>query len=423
MDTHDPKDPQRPEGEEQPREHAPAGSDRPAADSEETGQAGPQSPVTEPTAVGPPVRRLYRSRSDRMLGGVCGGIGRYFGIDSILVRIVAVVGLLLGGATLVAYIAALLLVPNEPPEGASAATAAGASAPGGRSAGTIALLVIVALLTWPIVLAGGFVAAGIALPVAILALTGLAAWWLVSGEGAGGSAGDVARRAGLGLVVLFVCLLLFLGGAWLAGIGGGTVAAGLVIGAGVVLVIGAFAGGVRWLALPAVSLALGVGLISAAGVDLDGGVGERDYSPSSAADLRDTYELGMGELVVDLRNTDLPRGDTHLDLRVGMGEARVVVPRDVCVASSAEIGAGNVHLFGHDNGGLDVDWDDERQARPGGKRLVVNADVGMGELRVRHDRSDDFGPRDRRGGPFGDGDDTSEPGNTACVGSSDVADA
>ena len=325
-----------------------------------------------------------------------------------------------------AYIAALLLVPNEPPEGASAAAAAGAPAAGGRSAGTIALVVIVLLFTWPIVLGGGLLAAGIAIPLAILALTGLAAWWLVSGEGAGGSAGDVARRAGLGLAVLFVCMLLFVGGAWLAGIGGGTVAAGIVIGAGVALVIGAFAGGIRWLALPAVSLALGVGLISAAGVDLDGGVGERDYRPGSAADLRDSYELGMGELTVDLRDVDLPRGDTRLDLRVGMGQARVIVPRDVCVASSADVGAGNVHLFGHDNGGVDIDWDDERRARPGGKRLVVDADVGMGELRVRHDRSDDgFGPGGARAASAiaADEAEASDGGNTACVGRSDVADA
>ncbi len=418
MDTHDPQQPNRPEDE--PSASGPDPSEAPT-------ESGPQSPATEPTAaqptaVQPPVRRLYRSRTDRMLGGVCGGIGRYFGIDPILVRIGAVVGLLLGGATLVAYIAALLLVPSEPPEGAPAAATAGAPAAGGRSAGTIALVVIVLLFTWPLVVGGGLLAAGIAIPLAILALTGLAAWWLVSGEGAGGSAGDIARRAGLGLAVLFVCLLLFTGGAWLAGIGGGTVAAGLVIGAGVALVIGAFAGGIRWLALPAVSLALGVGLISAAGVDLDGGVGERDYRPGSPADLRESYELGMGELVVDLRDVDLPRGDTRLDVRVGMGQARVIVPRDVCVASSADVGAGNVHVFGQDNGGLDLDWEDERSVRPGGKRLVVDAEVGMGELRVRHDRSDDgFGPGDR--GRFGDDDEVepSERGNTACVGGSEVA--
>ena len=58
--------------------------------------------------------------------------------------------------------------------------------------------------------------------------------------------------------------------------------------------------------------------------------------------------------------------------------------------------------------------------RPGGKRLVVDAEVGMGELRVRHDRSDDdFGPGDR--GRFGDDDEVepSERGNAACAGGSE----
>ena len=44
-------------------------------------------------------KRLYRSRDDRMIGGVCGGLGRHFGIDPVIVRIAAVVLLLFGGAT------------------------------------------------------------------------------------------------------------------------------------------------------------------------------------------------------------------------------------------------------------------------------------------------------------------------------------
>ena len=116
--------------------------------------------------------------------------------------------------------------------------------------------------------------------------------------------------------------------------------------------------------------------MSAAGIDLDGGVGERDYRPTSVVDLRDTYELGMGELIVDLRQTDLPAGDVPLDVDLGVGEARVIVPEDVCVATDAEVGIGEVRSFGRHNEGVDVDFDDLPEAAPDVTRLLVKADVG-----------------------------------------------
>ena len=73
-------------------------------------------------------------------------------------------------------------------------------------------------------------------PVAILAAAGLAAWWAVSGEGPGGEPGDVVKRApARPRVCCSAACILFLAGGWAAGTGGGAVAAGLVIGAGVLL--------------------------------------------------------------------------------------------------------------------------------------------------------------------------------------------
>jgi len=350
----------------------------------------------------PQPKRLYRSR-DRVIAGVCSGIGRYFNVDPIVVRIVALVGLLLGGASLVAYVAALILVPNEPAEGE---TEPPPGVGGGRSTGAIVAIVVVAVIAWPIVLGAGFLVAGIALPFALLVIAGLLAWWLVSGDGPGGEPREVGLRAALGLGVLLGCLLLFLAGGWAAGTGGGALAAGLVIGCGVLLVIGAFTKTVRWIALPATALALGVGLVSAADLDLDGGVGEREYKPGVATDVRDRYKLGMGELVVDLRDASLPAGDTHMKLKLGMGEALVIVPRDVCVTSRADVGAGHVDVLGREGDGVDVDFEDSRRARAGGARLVVHADVGLGEFAVRHDRGLDHGD-----GPF----DGQPDGNGACV--------
>jgi len=57
-------------------------------------------------------KRLFRSRSSRVIAGVCGGIGEYFNIDPVIVRIIWVVVTLLGGAGLLAYIIAWIAIPN-----------------------------------------------------------------------------------------------------------------------------------------------------------------------------------------------------------------------------------------------------------------------------------------------------------------------
>ena len=88
---------------------------------------GPE-PVTE--VLPPPAapRRLYRSRDDEVIAGVCGGLGKYFDLDSTLFRIGFVLLVFAGGAGILAYVLAWIFIPEEP-LGASTepATAAGAS--------------------------------------------------------------------------------------------------------------------------------------------------------------------------------------------------------------------------------------------------------------------------------------------------------
>jgi phage shock protein C len=69
-------------------------------------------------------RRLCKSRTDRMIDGVCGGIARYFGLDPTLVRIAWVLLTLFGGSGIVLYIAAMIIMPKE--ELHTAAVAGGA---------------------------------------------------------------------------------------------------------------------------------------------------------------------------------------------------------------------------------------------------------------------------------------------------------
>jgi len=60
-------------------------------------------------------RKLYRSRNDHMIAGVCGGLGKYLGIDPTLIRLAFVLLLLFGiGSGLLVYLAMMLLVPLEP---------------------------------------------------------------------------------------------------------------------------------------------------------------------------------------------------------------------------------------------------------------------------------------------------------------------
>ncbi len=59
-------------------------------------------------------KKLYRSRTDRMLGGVCGGIAEYFNVDPTLIRLLAVVLIMAGGAAIIAYIIAWIVIPEEP---------------------------------------------------------------------------------------------------------------------------------------------------------------------------------------------------------------------------------------------------------------------------------------------------------------------
>jgi phage shock protein C len=58
-------------------------------------------------------KRLYRSRHDRMIGGVCGGIANYFNTDPTVIRLLFALGLILAGGTFWAYIIMMIVIPEE----------------------------------------------------------------------------------------------------------------------------------------------------------------------------------------------------------------------------------------------------------------------------------------------------------------------
>jgi phage shock protein C len=65
-------------------------------------------------------QRITRSRTDRLVSGVCGGLARYFGLDSVIVRgVFVVLGLINLGIVAIAYLAAIVLLPEESETGAA----------------------------------------------------------------------------------------------------------------------------------------------------------------------------------------------------------------------------------------------------------------------------------------------------------------
>ncbi|MBP3203220.1 MAG: PspC domain-containing protein [Bacteroidales bacterium] len=59
-------------------------------------------------------KKLYRSRTDKTIAGICGGMGKYFNIDPTIIRLAWVFAIFFGGSGFFAYLIALLIVPQEP---------------------------------------------------------------------------------------------------------------------------------------------------------------------------------------------------------------------------------------------------------------------------------------------------------------------
>ena len=133
-----------------------------------------------------------------------------------------------------------------------------------------------------------------------------------------------------------------------------------------------------------VALTVVLSLAAAANWDLDvplgGGVGDRTERPTTPAELTG-YELGVGNLVVDLRQLQIPPGTTRVEARVGVGELEVEVPQGVSVAVVARSGLGQVQALGEEEGGFASRIDTAADAG-GDRRLELDLRVGLGQVRV-----------------------------------------
>jgi hypothetical protein len=204
-----------------------------------------------------------------------------------------------------------------------------------------------------------------------------------------GPAPPADRHGPAAATVLVGALLVLIGIGWLLDAAGvevpwRAVLPAALIAVGLACVAGAFRGRQHALMVVGVVLAVVLSLAAAANWDLEiplgGGVGDRTERPTTPADLTG-YELGVGNLVVDLRQLQVPPGTTRVQARVGVGELAVEVPQGVSVAVVARSGLGQVQALGQEEGGLASRIDTVSEAG-GDRRLELDLRVGLGQVRV-----------------------------------------
>lgn len=330
----------------------------------------PQDPLPGPDEP----RRLTRSTTGKHIAGVSGGLGRYFGIDPVIFRVGFGAATLVSGIGLIAYLALAAFLPKDDGEPAWVE---------GRSRFTTIVLTAVLAIVAVTTLSGPafFLGPGI-FGVAACTVVGLGLYRAFGGK-SGDDPARIIARATLALLAAATALGAATGVGFVAAIGGGTAVAVIAIFAGLGLVAAGLLGGPRWLILPITVLVLPLAVVSAADIDLQGGVGEQSYRPTSVAQLRPEYRLGVGQMDLDLRSMALPAGQTEVRVSVGMGEARIRVPSEVCVSTAGQIGVGAADIPDRDDqDGFNLDLDQPAPAVPGRPRLLVTADVGVGHLQI-----------------------------------------
>ena len=357
------------------------------------GQAAqPQAGYPASTYPATPRPRLTRSRSDRMLGGVCGGLARYWNTDATLLRILAVVlTIATAGALLIGYLIAWIAIPDED------ATSSGPGGSSGYPSGQVGYA------------AGGNPSfpdpmspyAGYTAPAPAPRERSYLGWLIVS----------IALLA-MGVLAVIGILAPAASSLWSLSTFAVASAVVLVI-LGVGLIIGAWVGRARWLTVLAVPLAfLSFGVIAADQWVQDnpnvgrwsesgGGlaVGERQWvvTPDDLGSPLD-YRLSAGDATLDLTGLSQLDSDSAedaaqdaqevtIDVGLGLGQLVVLIPADMELQLDATVNAGDVTVPGKapvSGTGLDVQTT-VPQLKGDEPAVLVHLDaaIGAGNLEVR----------------------------------------
>jgi len=339
----------------------------------------------------PSIKELHRSRDDRILAGVAGGLGRYFDLSPTFFRIAFVILTLVGGAGILIYVAAALVIPDEGRTDSivSEALRRHRDRPWLLAGVALVGLALVSLVAqadfWP--------NSGFAWVLLLLGGAAIAISQRRSGDGEPapetGTEVRAPRQPSLFLPV-FGLLLAGAGALALLEATGTDVPwsialATAAIGTGVVVAAGAFlhrrTGGLVVVGIVLATLAV---TVSAVDVRLDGPIGDRTFRPFDSANVQRTYDVAIGSLTVDLTNAPLA-GDRELDVNVGIGELRVIVPNDVAVDVDASASAGDVVVFGLQDDGANAKVSG-RFGTPGmSDTLTIDAHVGLGQVTVERE--------------------------------------
>ncbi len=394
------------------------------------------SPPPTPPLDRRDIRNLRRSSSDRVIAGVCGGLGRYTGVDPVVFRITLAVLAVFGGAGLLLYAIAWLLIPDDAAAQSEAQRLV-------RGRGTLFTLFAFGIGLLGVLALGAVVGRGWPGPFPAIILAAAIGALIIYRHGYGEPAPTPQQRPGgaplgpppgytanfsetpratytapiyeeplggdepwvvapppppaprprrppsflapigasLGLLVAGVVLALGAAGAF--DITAQAVFAAALLTVGLVLIAGAWFG--RSPGLIAVGALLTVGLVIAAAVNvpLRGGIGNRGDSPLTLSEVAPSYHLGIGQENLDLSGLRLDGATRHIDATVGLGNLDVVVPPNVKVVVRARSGTGQLRLLDQRYTGTQLD-----------RRLTIDAvgeqageldldlRVGVGEVEI-----------------------------------------
>jgi phage shock protein PspC (stress-responsive transcriptional regulator) len=343
---------------------------------------------------------------------VASGLAAHFDVESVLVRILFVLGAFAGGAGILVYLAAWLLIPEEGAPGAAGGTAA-------SSTGRVPSWIAVAL----------FVLAGVVVLGQIQPWDGSAIFWALAligagillyhhdGEPAGSSEHpealgsdtstytvpqapaasppappppaarareprSILGRYTLAAALVVIGLVALFDNAGVVSLAARQYPALALIVIGTGLLVGTVWGRARsliLLGLLVMPFAFAGSLVT---VPIEGGVGERFYSPTGMEQLKDAYRLAAGRMELDLSGMSWGPEPVRVDATVAFGEILVTVPRGVHVAFDGQAGVGDIRFFGGHRGGVDVDLESSAGDPNSDARLVLDAESGFGSVRV-----------------------------------------